>query len=192
RAARPSAGERSAGACAVTDRDSYILLAFGAAVAALLHLLVVPVGVAGWSDSWTLPPYAKKKSSRDQEQRETVLLPLGREDSSVSSVAWIAHDDFRQLMAQQSQSLQPALQQEVDPTEDAPLELDPTPPTPAGPREQAALAALPDAMSLTGLAESPAPAPLPLPPPEAVGQVPFAPWQPSAESAPPAVAAATA
>lgn len=71
-------------------------------------------------------------------------LKLGRDDEPARvTVAWIAHDDFQELLARESITLQPILQDKVDPTPGAPLERDPedtgqqasaaaqpTPPTP--------------------------------------------------------------
>ncbi|MBB6430628.1 CARDB domain-containing protein [Algisphaera agarilytica] len=53
-------------------------------------------------------------------------LKLGRDDEPARvTVAWIAHDDFQELLARESVTLQPILQDKVDPTPNAPLERDP-------------------------------------------------------------------
>ncbi|MEM9417443.1 MAG: hypothetical protein AAGA25_00130 [Planctomycetota bacterium] len=53
-------------------------------------------------------------------------LELGRDDEPARvTVAWIAHDDFQKLLARESVTLQPILQDKVDPTPNAPLERDP-------------------------------------------------------------------
>ncbi|MEM6854458.1 MAG: hypothetical protein AAF593_08625 [Planctomycetota bacterium] len=82
------------------------------------------------------------KQPVEAEQPEE--LKLGRDDEPARvTVAWIAHDDFQDLLARESVTLQPILQDQVDPTPNAPLERDPedtgqqasaaaqpTPPTP--------------------------------------------------------------
>lgn len=53
-------------------------------------------------------------------------LELGRDDEPDRlTVAWIAHDDFQDLLARASVTLQPMLQDRADPTPNAPLERDP-------------------------------------------------------------------
>lgn len=53
-------------------------------------------------------------------------LELGRDDEPERlTVAWIAHDDFQDLLARKSATLQPILQNKADPTPNAPLEPDP-------------------------------------------------------------------
>ncbi len=71
-------------------------------------------------------------------------LDLGRADEPARvTVAWIAHDDFQDLLARESVTLQPILQDKADPVPGAPLERDPqdtgtqaavaVPPTPPTP-----------------------------------------------------------
>ncbi|MEM1447336.1 MAG: hypothetical protein AAGF84_14860, partial [Planctomycetota bacterium] len=78
------------------------------------------------------------------EAEQPKELKLGRDDEPARvTVAWIAHDDFQDLLARESVTLQPILQDQVEPTPNAPLERDPedtgqqasaaaqpTPPTP--------------------------------------------------------------
>ena len=98
----------------------------GAVVAVLLHLAVVPmatVGLGDWSRSTrSRPPTVDRALPAVDE------LQLGRKKSVVSSVAWIAYDDFHRLLARHSVTEQPAIQSQQDPVRQAPLELDPTPP----------------------------------------------------------------
>lgn len=61
-------------------------------------------------------------------------LEVGRAGEPVrSTIAWIPYDDFKELMAPQSLTIQPALQMDADPVKDAPIEMNPTSasPTPA-------------------------------------------------------------
>lgn len=59
------------------------------------------------------------------------------------TVAWISHNDFRELVAPQRPTIQPAVQTKVDPVKNAPVDVDPEPPnapsSPGGgsPSEQA-------------------------------------------------------
>lgn len=56
---------------------------------------------------------------------------IGRDGEPVrSTIAWIPYDDFKELMAAQSLTIQPALQQQVDPVANAPVEMNPTSPAP--------------------------------------------------------------
>ncbi|MEM1108034.1 MAG: hypothetical protein AAGH99_05005 [Planctomycetota bacterium] len=60
------------------------------------------------------------------EAEQPEELKLGRDDEPARvTVAWIAHDDFQELLARESVTLQPILQDKVDPTPNAPLERDP-------------------------------------------------------------------
>ncbi len=54
-------------------------------------------------------------------------IPLGQDGPKSSAMAWIAYDDFRELIAPRSTTEQPALQRQIQPTPDAPLPPDPTP-----------------------------------------------------------------
>ena len=56
---------------------------------------------------------------------------LGRDDAENRlAVAWISYEDFQKLQARRHRVVQPAVQQTVDPLEQAPLNPDPTPPRP--------------------------------------------------------------
>ena len=62
----------------------------------------------------------------EAEPREEEEVELGRDDEPERvTVAWIAHDDFQDLLARQSVTHQPAVQAQVNPTPDAPLEPEP-------------------------------------------------------------------
>lgn len=52
------------------------------------------------------------------------------------TVAWIAHDDFRELIARERPTLQPAVQSQVDPIANAPVPVKPTPAAQPLPRPQ--------------------------------------------------------
>ncbi|MEX0654931.1 MAG: hypothetical protein WD534_15530 [Phycisphaeraceae bacterium] len=169
----------------MNDRESVVVLAVCGVIAVAVHvavlvwpvLLVViePVGNAK-------KPTREPAVDRELPQREP---DLGDPASRTASMAWISHDDFRQLVAPQADTEQPAIQQDVDPADEAPLELDPTPPVPMpAPAEQAA----PQADAVARLEEPPlamerevdppplelpefdTPGPLPRPAPEPVAE----------------------
>lgn len=176
-----------------THREPRLPLVLGAVTAILLHALLIPAAL--WRGNVTL-------TSGDVGRVDTAQAPppppqddtAGQRESSVSSVAWIAYDDFQQLIAPQSQVEQPALQQMEEPVPQAPAELDPTPPAPTAMADQAAAAAAEPIAALTPRpAASPAPPPLPLPAPQMRGEIPFsrldpAPTSQTPEPAPPAPA----
>jgi outer membrane biosynthesis protein TonB len=120
------------------DRDSPAPLLICAAVAIVLHVAVLAM---------FLTQVVAVIPSQRSERPSAVIVPppppqddevtIGREDSVVSSVAWIDHADFHDLLARRSRTLQPALQQMVDPVEEAPIELDATPPAPVAVAEVA-------------------------------------------------------
>ncbi|MEX2216237.1 MAG: CARDB domain-containing protein [Phycisphaeraceae bacterium] len=75
---------------------------------------------------------------------EIEQIVLGKDDSDAKlAVAWIAHDDFAKLIAPQSQTEQPAIQDKVDPVPNASTPRDPSPPSPTAPRPQPVTQATP-------------------------------------------------
>ena len=92
-------------------------------------------------------------------------VKLGRADEPDRvTVAWIAHDDFQDLLARRSITHQPAVQTAADPTPDAPLN-----PRPAGPSSTPEAvppdAIPPDAVSPSPLLAAATPPPAAGPPP---------------------------
>lgn len=171
------------------DREGRTLavrLTLMAVVALLIHALLLPVPT--W---WPLGRAQRDADYHvDAPQAPAPEEPMfGQVESRVSSVAWISHDDFRELLARQSSTEQPALQQKEDPVPEAPAELDPTPPAPtAEPAEIMPPALTPPMPPDPTMAAAPPAADLPLPSPdsEAVGELPRV--EPS--PAPPATAPA--
>lgn len=163
-----------------TRGDSLLPLISGALVAVLLHALLLPgAAVYGWgSGGGSLKKLQKVAADEPEEERDREdETAVGREESSASSVAWIAYDDFRELMARKAETEQPALQQMVDPTESAPPVLDATPPAPTAPPlpqppAPTAAESTPELATLLPRAEARA---LPLPAPTLPGdlRVPF-------------------
>lgn len=145
-----------------------IVLAGHAAAVPWFAVLLDPQGTPGRAS----PPGVELDASAQR------AIELGRDQTRASQVAWIPYEDYRELMAPEASSTrQPALQREVDPVDQAPLELDPTPPNPAAastapatpPTESAdageAMDALPESDALSKA--PPAATPLPVPPTEA-------------------------
>ncbi len=155
------------------ERESGLPLAVGTVVAVLLHAALVPVwgvGLAGTQRTDATPPKQDRPLPEPQE------LDAGRAHASVSNVAWISYDDFHELLAEHSIVEQPALQKLEDPAPDAPIEMDPTPPTPSA--DPDALPSSPGSesggsasLSSASLSQSP----VSLPDPQVVGQMPYAP-----------------
>lgn len=126
-------------------RDSNVPLVVSLVIVLAGHAALVP----GFSA--LLEPAGRSGSAMDApptaEQRE---LDIGRSQRGPSQVSWIAYDDYRELMAATASDVrQPALQSEVEPVPEAPLELDPTPPAPS-----AAAAPAPTARELPEPAEA--------------------------------------
>lgn len=62
-------------------------------------------------------------------------IRFGKEDSPEKvTVAWIAHDDFKKLIARETDTLQPALQSKAEPVPNAPIVRNPSPPVPPQPK----------------------------------------------------------
>ncbi len=149
----------------------------GGVFALLLHVALVPVwglGLSGMTDRLdTLPPEEDKPLPTPQEAE------VGKAHASVTNIAWIAYDDFRELLAKHEAFEQPALQRQEDPAPNAPIEMDPTPPAPnadptqpsAQPGDQATDSqAIPVPISPVG--------PVLLPSPQYDGQIPYVPQGP--------------
>ncbi len=73
---------------------------------------------------------------------EQVAIGKDRPRDEVA-VAWIAYDDFKKLVAVESTTQQPAIQNKVDPVKSAPLPRDPTPPAPPATKPIEAAQAMP-------------------------------------------------
>lgn len=73
----------------------------------------------------------KVESKPDAAAKPPKPLEIGRDGEPVrATIAWIPYDDFKKLMAQQSLTIQPALQKQVDAVADAPIEMNPSTPSP--------------------------------------------------------------
>jgi len=124
-------------------RKPYQPLVIGFAVSVLIHGALLPSAASWLGDR---KPATTNRSSH-RPKPEPVLpdadeMVFGSDRSMTSSVAWINHEDFRQLMAPQADTEQPALQRDVDPVAQAPIPVDPTPATPTNkptPEEQQAV-----------------------------------------------------
>ncbi len=144
--------------------ESILPLVLSGVIAVAIHAAVVPAVALYAAADGLLRALSRLDVpiSPPAEEPETRKPPVGREDSRVSAVAWIAHDDFRELMAREGPTDQPALQQRVDPVEAAPPELDPTPPAPTPTPDPPSASQLASAMP-----QPPRPSPLP---PSPLGQ----------------------
>jgi hypothetical protein len=159
------------------ERESRLPLILGAVFALLLHAAFVPVwgvglsGVSKMRDS--VPPKQDKPLPSPQE------VEVGRAHASVTNIAWIAYDDYQELLARHAIIEQPALQRQEDPAPNAPIELDPTPPAPDSDPSQRPAQPGEDTTDTqaTPIPISPV-GPVPLPSPQADGQLPYAPQGP--------------
>lgn len=139
------------------ERENILPLLVGVIVAVGLHALAL--SAATW-DLWRQAAGAAELPAEVEELLPQPRVTLGRAGPRVATVAWIAHDDFRRLMAPPSATEQPAAQQDVEPMDAAAMPVDPTPPSPAAPRELPQ----PPAPSLVEAAEPPQ-SDMPLDPP---------------------------
>ncbi len=168
----------------MVDRETIVRLSVGAVIAMLLHAMLLPAmqWSVGRQASWT----------RELPAELETMLPdpdvrLGRPNPIRASVAWIAHEDFRRLIAPQAQTQQPALQSQAEPIETAPLPTDPTRPAPT----PAPLPQQPPAPPSVDALEPEPPHPsIPEPPIETTladtpAVVPVAPTPPTPSTAPP-------
>ncbi len=110
----------------MSDRDSGIVLALGFCVAVVVHVVVL--AAAQQHGLGHGPPQRDERPAGARPPILEARPELGRDRPAPARVAWIAHDDYRELLARQSVTEQPALQDEVEPTDEAPIEIEPTPP----------------------------------------------------------------
>lgn len=103
--------------------DSNLALVVGLAFSMLLHLLFLPVFLAFlYGEGITLPVNLPQTGP---PLLEVDTIKLGRTGERITRIAWIPYDDFRKLVAPQSQSEQPAIQDKVEPLPEAPVQVDP-------------------------------------------------------------------
>jgi hypothetical protein len=158
----------------MTSRDSNLPLITAFVLAIVLHALLLPLFASDLFRSFhpdeTPPPLDPALPTDDP-------LALGRDQPQLSTVAWISYDDFQKLLATQSTTEQPALQQDQDPLAHAPIEMNPTPPAPSAPDAPApAAAAAPDLSAQPQQPAAAADSPLrtdPLPPSPAAQTIPL-------------------
>lgn len=159
------------------DRESRLPLLIGAVFAVLLHAALAPVW--GWGLSGVTVPHETVPPEEDKPLPAPQEAQVGRAHASVTNIAWIAYDDFQELLAKHATVEQPALQKQEDPTPDAPIELDPTPPAP---NADPALQPEPVGERSVDVVTTPVPVspvgPVPLPSPQPEGQLPYAPQGP--------------
>ncbi len=159
------------------ERESKLPLVIGAVFALLMHAALVPVWGVGLSGVVGRQPTTPPKQDRSlPTPRE---LEVGRAHASVTNIAWIAYDDYRELLAKHSIVEQPAIQKQEEPIPGAPIEMDPTPPAPNAQPQPRPVPPSAD----TGGDQSislplSASAPVPLPTPSDQGQIPYAPQGP--------------
>ncbi|MEO0966512.1 MAG: hypothetical protein AAFY08_15530 [Planctomycetota bacterium] len=128
------------------DRESWLPLGVGVVVAIVLHLAAAPLlAVRVFDPNADEPPAARrattppKQDPTDPDQPpppppEQRRVFLGSDDAEpLTTVAWLAYDDFQELVAPQARTLQPVVQTTVEPTPDAPPVVDATPPAPLRP-----------------------------------------------------------
>ena len=158
------------------ERESRLPLLIGGVVALLLHSLLVPVWGLGLTGGMKDQPDTAPELDQVLDPPE---LQAGQSKENVTNIAWIAYDDYRELLAKHSIVEQPALQKEVDPAPDAPIELDPTPPAPNTPQAAASSpqSSSADASDSPAVPVSPT-VPVPLPTPDDPSDIPFVPEGP--------------
>lgn len=168
------------------ERESRLPLMLGSLVAVLLHTALVPVwGISLDKAAGRLPVEPPKQ---DQPLPEPAELEVGQARNPVTNIAWIAYDDYRELLAKHSIVEQPALQNQQDPTPNAPFEIDPTPPAPNTPLQVNPTPPQNDSADQASASAPVSPAVnVPLPKPTERGDIPFVPQGPMP---PDAVAAA--
>jgi outer membrane biosynthesis protein TonB len=134
----------------------------------LVLLLVWPAVGLGSPAADPANDSASKPERRDDPE-------LGQTEPSESQVAWISHEAFQELMAEQARTRQPAVQQKAEPAEQAPMELDPTPPVPPPQPRQTAQQPTRQPAETPALAQAQQPRRGLPNPPTANGQIPFQP-----------------
>ena len=141
---------------------------------------------------------AKPATPADRKPKPTVILePSVERDVQVGSddgvdrltVAWISHDDFLKLQARKERVIQPAVQKDVDPVENARIEPNPEPPRPPAGASQPATAPMKDADTRPAeQIEARSQVPDPAPPIEQVDAIALKELDARATDQPPAVA----
>ena len=129
------------------DREAVAPLIIGLIVALLVHLTLVPAAAVALMsrepEERQIEPEEEEQEPQEEEEQEQEeekeqpqppdpdKIKLGKEESQETArVAWISHDAFEKLMTDEaSETLQPALQDVVQPVEQAPTPMDPTPAT---------------------------------------------------------------
>jgi hypothetical protein len=121
----------------VVDRQTGIRLLVGAVVAMTLHALLLPALGRQLTRSLSLSAVQKDDAHGlaadlpHQPDEPPPRQALGRRDApDTASLAWIAYEDFQQLVGLRAQTLQPVVQELADPVPEAPVVVDATPPAP--------------------------------------------------------------
>lgn len=119
------------------DREWVLPLAIGLLIGAAI--LVAGVAHFNRSVAHDAVGAGRETAKASGDTQKTPLSPpdsrVGRGELSTPTIAWISHSHWRELQAKRSPAHQPALQQEVDPVEDAPAQPDATPPSPERPAQ---------------------------------------------------------
>ncbi len=110
------------------EREPKLPLVMGVVVAVMLHAAFLPVMLVAFTP--VTERAAVRTAKLDRPLPDSNELTIGQDESPISSVAWISHEDFQKLIAPEAQTEQPAVQQTVDPVDQAPMILDATPPAP--------------------------------------------------------------
>ena len=166
------------------DREIILPLLIGLVVALLLHLTLVPAATVRllaqsleYDEIRSIerdepesdpPPEPDESKSEDQElQPHKPKIRLGKDDAPQRvTVSWISHDDFQQLMAGAKSTVQPALQDKVNPAPEAPARVHATDPVQPSAEQPVSL---PEPSTVTA-SESPVSPPRPQiqPPPDPI------------------------
>ncbi len=166
----------------MTEPESRLPLIMGALFALLLHTALVPIWSIGLASVVGREPATPPK--QDQPLPTPPELQPGQARDSVTNIAWIAYDDYRELLAQHAIVEQPALQKQQDPIPNAPIEFDPTPPAPnAQPKKTPTPPSTDTDASKSLVLPSSASSPVPLPTPADQGDMPYAPKGPTPRKA---------
>lgn len=121
----------------MNDRESILPLLAGFALSVAVHLLAMPALSVGLGDGDHFDPLAaNERPDVDEPLIDEKPLPepedpliIGENDAPRrKTVAWISRDELEELLAPQSEVIQPAVQQKVDPVAEAPLRIDATAP----------------------------------------------------------------
>ncbi|MCC6580723.1 MAG: energy transducer TonB [Phycisphaeraceae bacterium] len=127
------------------DRDPVYPLVLGLCFALVVHLALIPAMSSGvWRHASAFEGTTASKSPKPKEppkqtepdkpqeqpkQPEEPEIRLGKADAPDRlTIAWISHDDYREMMAKKDKTEQPAAQEQVEPVPAAPQIVDATPP----------------------------------------------------------------